>query len=182
MKQENSKEAPLLSVIIPIYNAEPYLERCLQSVAESEFTDFECILVENGSRDRSLQTCQSFAEKDSRFRVLFCEKKGASCARNFGIDAARGDWIVFVDADDYVGPRYFSDLIEASDGENVLQISDYQPFSPQGEEPRTFPEVFSIAFSKKPAADQEILSRSHHLLQEEDPRQNCPHLQSAQLR
>ena len=102
----------IISVIIPVYNAEKYIERCVGSILSQTFTDFELILVNDGSADGSLALCESFAGKDSRVNVVNKTNGGASSARNYGIDAAKGDYICFVDADDYVGEKYLEQLYQ----------------------------------------------------------------------
>ena len=81
---------PIISVIIPIYNAESTLRRCLDSIITQTFTDFECLLVNDGSMDRSGEICEEYANKDSRVRVFHKENGGVSSARNVGLDNARG--------------------------------------------------------------------------------------------
>lgn len=94
----------LISVIVPIYNAAPYLEECLESIAAQTYTGFECILVDDGSTDSSGAICDDFCRKDSRFRVIHQENSGVGFARNRGLDQARGTYIQFIDSDDVVLP------------------------------------------------------------------------------
>lgn len=93
---------PLISVIVPVYNAEEYLERCVKSILNQTFDDFELLLVNDGSKDGSLQLCNDFASRDSRVRVLDKPNGGVSSARNLALDKAEGEWVMFVDADDWV--------------------------------------------------------------------------------
>ena len=95
-----------ISVIVPIYNAEKYLHRCIDSILAQIFTDFELLLINDGSKDRSGAICDEYAVKDSRVRVFHKENGGVSSARNLGLDNAKGEWIAFCDADDYVLPTY----------------------------------------------------------------------------
>lgn len=99
-----------ISIIIPVYNTELYLEKCLQSVAEQTFTDFEVILVDDGSKDRSGEICDAFADKDKRFTVVHKENGGVAVARNFGLKHAKGQYVTFVDSDDILLPNYLSDM------------------------------------------------------------------------
>ncbi len=92
------------TIIIPIYNGRQYLHRCINCVLLQSFADFELILVDDGSTDDSLAICRQFAEKDSRIRVIHQENGGVSVARNTGIDAAHGRWIMFLDVDDQFTP------------------------------------------------------------------------------
>ena len=91
-----------ISVIIPVYNASGLLPDCLQSIALQTWTDLEVLLVDDGSTDDSAGICRSFCEKDSRFRLLQKENGGVSSARNLGLKEASGDYIAFVDADDWL--------------------------------------------------------------------------------
>ena len=95
---------PFASIIIPVYNAEKYLRRCLDSVAAQTCPDFECILVDDGSSDGSSLICDEYAANDRRFRVIHQPNAGASAARNAGLDAALAPWLLFVDADDAIAP------------------------------------------------------------------------------
>lgn len=99
-----------ISVVIPIYNAEAYLERCLLSVLSQSFASYEVILVDDGSTDSSLNICNAFASQDSRIRVLHQNNAGVSSARNLGIENAKAPWVAFVDSDDSVTKDYLSSL------------------------------------------------------------------------
>ena len=105
-------ERPYLSVIVPVYNVEAYVERCVRSLLEQDFPDFELLLVDDGSRDRSGSLCDALAECDGRIRVFHKENGGVSSARNVGLDAARGEWVAFVDSDDWAKPGYLSALVD----------------------------------------------------------------------
>ena len=106
--------APLVSVIVPVYNAVPYLEAAVQCLLAQELRDFELILVDDGSTDSSGELCDAFARQDSRVRVIHQKNGGAAAARNTGLDVARGAWIAFVDQDDLVGPTYLQALLDAA--------------------------------------------------------------------
>ena len=105
--------APALSVIVPVYNVAPYLRACVDSLLTQSFTDFELLLVDDGSTDGSDTICEAYAEKDSRVVALHQENGGACAARNRGIDNARGEFLVFVDADDLVTEDYLRHLMES---------------------------------------------------------------------
>lgn len=96
---------PLVSIIIPIYNAEGYLSRCVDSILAQTFADFELLLVNDGSRDSSLEICNRYAAQDSRVRVLDKPNGGVSSARNLGLESAEAEWIMFADADDWIEPN-----------------------------------------------------------------------------
>ena len=93
---------PKISVIVPVYNEEKYLRRCIDSILAQTFTDFELLLIDDGSKDKSGEICDEYAEKDLRVRAFHKLNGGVSSARNIGLDKARGEWICFVDSDDYV--------------------------------------------------------------------------------
>lgn len=107
----------MISVIIPIYNAEPYLRRCIDSVLKSTYRDFELILVDDGSTDGSLRICQEYS--DCRIKLIVQENQGVSAARNRGLDECAGEWVVFVDADDVVS-RDFLALIAGEEADLIL--------------------------------------------------------------
>lgn len=97
---------PHISVIIPVYNAEATLKKCVDSVLGQQFPDFEVILVDDGSKDGSFQICEEYARKDSRVIVIHKENGGVSSARNRGLEIAKGKWVTFVDSDDYINDTY----------------------------------------------------------------------------
>lgn len=100
-----------LSVIVPIYNVEAYLPQCVDSILAQTFTDFELILVDDGSPDRCPKLCDTYAAKDPRITVIHKENAGVSAARNTGLDHATGEFVTFVDGDDYLQPRWFEHLV-----------------------------------------------------------------------
>lgn len=93
---------PKISVIVPVYNAEKYLNRCIDSILAQTFTDFELLLINDGSKDKSGDICDEYAAKESRIRVFHKKNGGASSARNVGLNNAKGEYICFCDADDFV--------------------------------------------------------------------------------
>ena len=96
---------PQISVIAPVYNVEKYLHACLDSILAQTFTDFELILIDDGSPDSSGKICDEYAEKDNRIRVFHQENQGQAAARNFGVSQAKAEWIHFVDSDDLIHPQ-----------------------------------------------------------------------------
>ena len=111
---ENAEKTPELSIIVPIYKVEKYLDECIQSILHQTFTDLELILVDDGSPDACPQMCDAAAEQDSRVRVIHQKNGGLSAARNTGIEAARGNWLGFVDSDDFVAPDFYEKLYNAA--------------------------------------------------------------------
>lgn len=108
-------QEPLISLIIPVYNVEKYLIRCLDSVMAQEYNNFECILVDDGSKDSSGNICDSYAQKSSIFNVIHKTNGGVSSARNCGLDYAKGKYIAFCDSDDELESKYISSLIEGDE-------------------------------------------------------------------
>jgi len=96
----------MISVIVPVYNVEPYLRECLDSILAQTFRDLEVILVDDGSTDGSGRICDEYQRKDNRIVVFHAENHGLSAARNLGIDNAHGEWLMFVDSDDWVKPEF----------------------------------------------------------------------------
>ena len=104
---------PKISVIIPVYNAEKYIDDCIDSVLKQTFEDFELLLIDDGSKDSSLDICKDWANKDKRIKIFNQTNSGASAARNKGLEEAMGDWVVFIDSDDKVKTGYLSTLLVA---------------------------------------------------------------------
>ena len=102
---------PTISVIVPVYNVEPYLRQCVDSILGQTFRDFELILVDDGSPDGCPAICDEYAEKDSRVKVIHKENGGLSSARNAGLDVAAGEYIAFVDSDDWIHPEYLERML-----------------------------------------------------------------------
>lgn len=107
------------SIIIPIFNAEKTLARCLDAVLRQGFCDFEVLMIENGSSDASADICRQYAEADNRFHLYTCVQKGPSAARNMGLSRAKGTYIAFVDSDDYVSPDYLQQLYQTFQSSNA---------------------------------------------------------------
>lgn len=113
---------PKISVIVPVYKAEKFLRRCVESVLSQSFTDFELILVNDGSPDNSGIICDEYAKQDSRIRVYHKENAGPSEARNLGIEHAKGKYILFVDSDDTIGPMHLADLFASHDHSSQMLV------------------------------------------------------------
>lgn len=111
----------LLTIVVPVYNVKGYLQRCVDSILAQSFTDFEMLLIDDGSTDGSGEMCDGFAEKDSRIRVIHQQNCGQSRARNVGINQAKGEFITFVDSDDWLEPDMYQ-LMFASIEKNNSDI------------------------------------------------------------
>lgn len=116
------ENAPLLSIIVPVYKVESYLPRCVDSILTQTFSDFELILVDDGSPDRCGAVCDEYAARDSRVRVIHKENGGLSSARNAGLDIARGQWLGFVDSDDYIAPDCYEKMLDCARRRNVKLV------------------------------------------------------------
>lgn len=115
----------LISVIIPVYNTAEYLPRCLDSILNNTYRELEVICVNDGSRDNSLEVLNSYAAKDPRVKVIDQENAGVSAARNRGLDKATGEYIAFVDSDDWVHRQYFEALLKTMHDHNAdISICD----------------------------------------------------------
>lgn len=101
---------PKISIIIPIYKSEPYIHKCMKSILNQTFLDFEVILVNDGSPDNCGEICDEYAKKDNRVKVIHKENGGSASARNAGLDIARGEYIGFVDPDDYIDLKMYETL------------------------------------------------------------------------
>ena len=116
---------PKVSIIVPVYKAEAYLNRCVDSILAQSFTDFELLLIDDHGPDRSGELCDHFAVKDKRIRVIHKEKnEGASAARNTGLDVSTGKYVMFCDSDDQVSPHWIHHLMELV-SPSVLPISTF---------------------------------------------------------
>ena len=113
MMKNDLKRTPMISMIMPVYNVEAYMDQCLESVEAQTFTDFELILINDGSTDRSGEVCRRWRDKDARIRLIETENKGVSAARNSAIQAAKGTWICSADSDDIVPPHGIETLFLA---------------------------------------------------------------------
>ena len=110
---------PLLSIIVPVYNVENFLPKCLDSILKQSFDCFECILIDDGSTDNSGSICDEYVNRDNRFKVFHKNNSGRSNARNFGIDNSIGKYITFVDSDDYIDENTYFSVFEVINREKV---------------------------------------------------------------
>jgi glycosyltransferase involved in cell wall biosynthesis len=124
---------PIISIIVPVYKCERYLPKCLDSILSQSFTDFELILVNDGSPDGSGKICDFYSQKDKRIKVIHKSNGGASTARKLGVENANGKYIGWVDADDYIAPDMFSLLYNLSECHNA-DISECQYYMVSGEQ------------------------------------------------
>ena len=155
------EKAPLLSIIVPVYKVENYLQKCIDSILAQTFTDFELILVEDGSPDNCPALCDAAAAKDVRVRVIHQKNGGLSAARNAGLDAARGAWIGFVDSDDYIAPEMYETLYQAVQSTGAdLALCDYAEVDEAGE---PCPQMH-VSLSGAELTGQELLQNASGLM------------------
>ena len=110
----------MISVIVPVYNVELYLRKCLDSIVNQTYRDIEILVIDDGSIDGCGRICDEYAEKDGRIRVFHTENRGLSCARNLGLDNAHGEWIGFVDSDDWIEMDMYENAINGIGDADIL--------------------------------------------------------------
>ena len=124
-----------VSIIVPVYNVAPFLDECIASILSQSYTEWEAILVDDGSTDGSSNICDCWSKKDSRIKVIHQSNSGVSTARNNGIDAACGEYITFVDSDDYVDANYLQEMINAAKKSDCdIVVSGLKQIFSNGEE------------------------------------------------
>lgn len=132
---------PKATVIVPVYNVEAYLEKCVDSILAQTEPDFELLLVDDGSTDNSGALCDKLAQKDSRIQVIHQKNQGLGGARNTGIKAASGDWVLLVDSDDWIEPELLEKTLEAGLREEAdLVMFGFRSVDEQGNTLQTFVE------------------------------------------
>lgn len=135
MKMANEVKNPLLSVVIPAYNVEEYVDACLDSVVSQTYSNLEIIIVNDGSTDDTGAKCDAWAAKDDRIRVIHTDNFGVCTARNKGLDEAKGDFFALVDSDDYLNPDMFGVLMKkAKTSDADIVVCGYKVQMPAGEE------------------------------------------------
>jgi len=117
---------PTISIIVPVYNTEKYLEKCLKSILDQSFHDFEVLCIDDGSTDESGAICDLFHEKDERYNIYHRKNSGVSSSRNFGLEHAKGKYIVFVDSDDYISPEHLECLYNGIKDHDTYSVCDYK--------------------------------------------------------
>lgn len=158
-------DGPLISVIVPVYKVEAYLDRCVQSIVDQTYSNLEIILVDDGSPDNCPALCDAWAEQDSRIKVIHKENGGGAQARNAGIDTASGAFLAFVDSDDFLFPIMYETLLNAAQTHNcAIAECDFYP-------------VFSDDFPSEPGpAPQHLILDTEAALRENIKDQICRQL------
>ena len=145
-------QTTIISVIIPVYNDEKRVRRCLDSILVQTFKNFECVIIDDGSIDNSPVICDEFAKNESRFRVLHKKNEGTSKARQLGIIQAKGEFIVFVDSDDWVEPSFLSNIfLKMEDNKTELLFMDFTEENKNG--------IENIVFRQPASLDCETIIR-----------------------
>lgn len=139
----------MVSVIVPVYNIEKYIEKCILSVIEQTYTDFELLLINDGSTDSSYQICKQWANKDPRVKVFSQNNSGVSSARNWGLELAQGEYICFVDGDDWLDPSFLEKTMSKMTDDIDLVVTNFQAFLEDGTK---------IAYPKEPPNRKGICS------------------------
>ncbi len=116
---------PTVSIIIPVYKSEQYINRCIDSILQQTYKDYELLLIDDGSPDDSGNICDEYARADNRIKVIHQQNQGASAARNRGIAEASGKYLMFCDSDDLVSPMWIEHLISCIDDESTLAMGSY---------------------------------------------------------
>lgn len=149
---------PLVSVVIPVYNVEKYIDRCITSVVNQTYGNLEIILVDDGSHDSCPAICDEWAKKDSRIKVIHKENAGAGLARNTGVDNSDGEYVLFVDSDDYIDTETVKRCVSAAqnDGSDIVMFGRTDVKSNGKTEKR--PILTDIYYYKNGEVSEEILS------------------------
>lgn len=144
-----------ISVIVPVYNTEKYLHRCVDSILSQTFKDFELLLIDDGSTDKSGEICDEYAQKDERVKVWHKENGGVSSARNIGLDAAKGEWVTFSDSDDKLEEDWLSTFSKNMNGYDAV-VSGFNILTRNGTRP-----VAMKIHSENPVLVADYLNRNH---------------------
>ena len=154
------KRNPKISVIVPVYNVEQYLRRCIDSILSQTFSDFELLLIDDGSKDKSGDICDEYAAKDARIRVFHKVNGGVSSARNLGLVKANGEFIFFVDSDDYLDNTHLENYSKDIDNFDLI----FQGYKLVDEttgkilEKKTFHEIETLDFESSMNVMEQIFS------------------------
>ena len=119
---DTAMDQPLVSIILPVYNAQNHLARCIGSILNQTYKNIELIILNDGSKDQSLPVCEAFRAKDERILLVDKANSGVSDTRNLGLKLASGKYVQFVDSDDYIAPDYTARLVEAAERSECIRI------------------------------------------------------------
>jgi glycosyltransferase involved in cell wall biosynthesis len=143
-----------ISVIVPVYNVEKYIEQCILSIIKQTYKEYELILVDDGSPDNCPAICDKYAATYNNIKVIHKKNGGLSDARNVGVLSCSGEYVTFIDSDDYVDKHYLETLVDLADGCNSISVVDYKEFSNDIEPKRIIKKNFNVLkFNGKEAAN-----------------------------
>lgn len=146
---------PVISVIVPVYKVEQFIDRCVDSILSQTFSDFELFLVDDGSPDKCGEICDEYAKKDDRIIVIHKENGGLSDARNVAIDVAKGDYLIFIDSDDYVSDNHLESLYTAlKETDSDMAVANITSFSDE----KIDEEFYKPTESRKVLSGKEVFS------------------------
>lgn len=164
MSRKEIKLKPLISIIVPVYQVEPYLEKCLLSIISQTYSNLEIILIDDGSKDRCPVICDEFAQKDNRFKVLHISNAGIANARNLGVENSTGSYISFVDSDDFISNDYIEYLYQLLIEYNAeISACSFQYINESGT--RLIPSKATedvLEFSKEEALEHLLFNQKFH--------------------
>ena len=150
----------MISIIVPVYNVEQYIHQCITSILNQTYSDIEVLLIDDGSPDRSGEICEEFAMKDRRIRVFHTENKGLSAARNLGLKEAKGEYIGFVDSDDWIEPDMYGFLLQQI-GESKTDISTCELWNEYQNNQQAGNEIKDAVYYGNEAVSAMILMKIH---------------------
>ena len=137
------KESFLVSVVVPIYNSSFYLERCIDSILYQTYQNIEVILIDDGSTDDSWEKCVRYQKRDSRIKAFRTDNHGVSSARNYGLDICTGEWVYFVDSDDWIFEKAIESLVDSNMNKNCLYLHQAQIVYADNSKFKKWPYIYS---------------------------------------
>lgn len=163
---------PKVSIICPVYNAEKYIHRCVDSIIAQTLTDWELILVDDGSKDKSGAICDEYAQKDPRIRVIHKENGGVSMARQTGVEAATGEFLIHADPDDYVEPEMLEEMVSEIEHQGVdILVTDF--YVDRNGKPSELKKQTFEGSTCKELSEEILFQRLHGSLWNKIVRQSC---------
>ena len=166
MRKDKVNKRPELSIIVPVFNVEKWIDRCLKSILAQSFSDYELIIVNDGSTDSSLEICENYSKNDSRIVLLSKKNGGLSDARNYGLKHAKGDYVVFIDSDDFIEKNYLKELLTTiKKGNSDIAICGFYLTDSTGNKLSEWPasEKLNFSVNKKIISGRDLL---YYLYQE----------------
>ena len=160
----------MISVIVPVYKVEPYLQQCVDSILNQTYRDLEVLLIDDGSPDKCGEICDEYEKKDKRIRVFHTENRGLSAARNLGLREAKGDYIGFVDSDDWIEPDMYEELLRRVEetGADIATSGFWVEFSDSSQKSMSSLSVYEGTESLKALLDQKISNHVWNKLYRKD--------------